>query len=190
MGSTSTANPPTDSPVARARVWRRLVAHDQGGYVMRRTLVLMVLAAVAASALTAGATAIGFGSGGLAQPTTIHVIEHPVTDQVIDIGAPGDSPGDQLPFANPVFNASNSSRVGSDQGNCVRASASQGRWECMWTTFLSRGQITVEGPFRDAFPTTALAVTGGTGAYRNARGVMVLHARADGNFDFVFHLQP
>ena len=87
--------------------------------------------------------------------------------------SPGDSPGDQLPFANPIFDASNTHQVGSDEGNCVRASVDQGRWECMWTTFLRKGQITVEGPFRDAFPTTVLAVTGGTGAYAQ-------RARADG----------
>jgi Allene oxide cyclase len=157
---------------------------------MRRTLIFTSLAAVLASALTAAAVAIGSGAGGIAQPVTIHVIEHPVTDQVIDVGAPGDSPGDQLPFANPVYNARNTHRVGSDQGNCVRASTTQGRWECMWTTFLPKGQLTVEGPYRDAFATTVLAVTGGTGAYRNARGQMVLHLRKDGNFDFVFHLRP
>ena len=109
---------------------------------------------------------------------------------MIDIGAPGDSPGDQLPFANPVFDAKNHKQVGSDEGNCVRASVVQGRWECMWTTFLRKGQVTVEGPFRDKFPTTVLAVTGGTGAYANARGQMVLHLRKDGNFDFIFKLQP
>jgi allene oxide cyclase len=157
---------------------------------MRRTLVLMALAAVTASALTAAAVAIGSGSSGLTQPTRVHVIEHPVTDQVIDIGAPGDSPGDQLPFANPIFDASNSRQVGSDEGNCVRASTTQGRWECMWTTFLPKGQITVEGPFRDKFATTVLAITGGTGAYRNARGTMILHLRSDGNFDFIFRLLP
>ena len=157
---------------------------------MRRTLMLMALTAVAASALTAAAVAVGSGSGGLTAPTTVHVVEHPATDQVIDIGATGDSPGDQLPFANPIFNGANARRVGSDQGNCVRASAVQGRWECMWTTFLHRGQITVEGPFLDARATTELAITGGTGAFRNARGQMTLHLRQDGNFDFVFHLQP
>lgn len=157
---------------------------------MRRTLILTTAAAVLASALTAGAMAIGSGSGGIVSPIRIHVVEHPITDQVIDIGAPNDSPGDQLPFANPVFDAANNHQVGSDQGNCVRASTKQGRWECMWTTFLKHGQITVEGPFRDAFPTTLLAVTGGTGAYRNVRGQMVLHARKDGNFDFIFKLQP
>ena len=157
---------------------------------MRRTLMLMALTAVAASALTAAAVAVGSGSGGLTAPTTVHVVEHPATDQVIDIGATGDSPGDQLPFNNPIFNWNNTRKVGVDQGNCVRASTTNGRWECMWTTFLHKGQITVEGPFRDALPTTALAVTGGTGAYRNVRGQMILHARKDGNFDFIFKLQP
>jgi len=158
---------------------------------MRRTFVAAALAAVFASAMTAAAMAVAGGSGGgLVQPRTIHVVEHPVTDQVIDIGAPSDSPGDQLPFANPVFNAANRHRVGSDQGNCVRASTTQGRWECMWTTFLHGGQITVEGPYLDARATTQLAITGGTGKFRNARGQMTLHLRKDGNFDFVFHLLP
>jgi hypothetical protein len=80
--------------------------------------------------------------------------------------------------------------VGVDQGNCIRASTVNGRWECMWTTFLPRGQVTVEGPFLDAKATTQLAITGGTGQYSNARGWMTLHLRSDGNFDFVFHFQP
>ena len=40
-------------------------------------------------------------------------------------------------------------------------------WQCTWTTFLPSGQITVEGPFSDT-GNTVLAITGGTGAYRNA----------------------
>jgi hypothetical protein len=60
----------------------------------------------------------------------------------------------------------------------------------MWTTFLRGGQITVEGPFVESKRTTVLAVTGGTGAFRNTRGQMVLHTRDDGNLDFVFRLQP
>ena len=117
------------------------------GVSMRKMLVLLAVAAVAVVAATA---AFAGGAPGLTAPRVIHVVERPVTDQVIDIGAKGDSPGDQLPFANPIYDGSNSHRVGSDQGNCVRASASQGRWECMWTTFLRGGQITVEGPFIDS----------------------------------------
>ena len=154
---------------------------------MRKMLVLLAVAAVAVVAATA---AFAGGAPGLTAPRVIHVVERPVTDKVIDIGAKGDSPGDQLPFTNPMYDGSNSHRVGSDQGNCVRTSASQGRWECMWTTFLSGGQITVEGPFIDSKMNNVLAVTGGTGTFRNARGQMLLHVRADGNFDFVFSLLP
>ena len=58
-----------------------------------------------------------------------------------------------------------------------------------WTTFLPGGQIVVAGPFYDAKDST-LAITGGTGRYRNARGTMDLHARAGGTeFAFVFHLR-
>jgi len=156
---------------------------------MRRTLMLVALTAVAASAMTAVAAAVGAGSGGLTAPTRVHVVERPLTDQVIDIGAAGDSPGDQLPFNNPIFNWNNTRKVGVDQGNCVRASTVNGRWECMWTTFLPRGQITVEGPFSDT-GNTALAITGGTGAYAAARGWMALgyHNPKGTKFDYVFHV--
>jgi hypothetical protein len=56
-------------------------------------------------------------------------------------------------------------------------------------TFLPGGQITVEGPFFDTGD-SRLAITGGTGAYRKARGSMELTYRnpAGTEFDFVFHL--
>ena len=112
--------------------------------------------------------ALGSGSGG-SSCHRVHVIEHPVTYQASNHmpGAPGDSPGDQLPFANPIFNADNTKQVGSDEGNwCARQHHPR---ECMWMHF-SAQQITVEGAVRDQFATTVLAITGGTGAYRNARG--------------------
>ena len=76
----------------------------------------------------------------------------------------------------------------SDQGYCIRIKArSKGSWECNWTTFLENGHITVEGPFFDT-KDSKLAITGGTGAYRDARGVMELKSRAGGTkFDFIFH---
>ena len=71
--------------------------------------------------------------------------------------------GDILTFANDVFDKSNKTKVGSDQGYCVRVIAGES-WECVWTTFFTRGQITVEGPFYDT-KDSVLAITGGTGAY-------------------------
>ncbi len=53
----------------------------------------------------------------------------------------------------------------------------------------AKGQITVQGPFSDAGD-SVLAITGGTGKYRNARGEMELkyHNEAGTEFDFIFHL--
>ena len=117
----------------------------------------------------------------------ITVIEHATTDTTTDTGTSGDSVGDILTFANDVFDATNATKAGSDQGYCVRVVAGTS-YECTWTTILPGGQIVVAGPFYDAKDST-LAITGGTGRYRNARGTMELHARAGGTeYAFVFHV--
>jgi allene oxide cyclase len=118
---------------------------------------------------------------------SITVIEHATSDTTTDTGASGDSVGDILTFANDVFDASNAIQAGTDQGYCVRVVAGTS-YECTWTTFLPGGQIVVAGPFYDAKDST-LAITGGTGRYRGARGTTELHARAGGSeFAFVFHV--
>jgi allene oxide cyclase-like protein len=119
---------------------------------------------------------------------TITVIEHATSDTTTDTGAPDDSVGDILTFANDVFDAADAQKVGTDQGYCLRVVA-ETSYECTWTTFLPGGQIVVAGPFYDAKDST-LAITGGTGRYRDARGTMDLRARAGGTeFAFVFHLE-
>src|SRR5437660_12274946 len=159
---------------------------------MRRVLVptiaagaaVLVLAVVNASA--GHAKAQHDNPGHLHRGGTIHVVEHATTDAVTN--GSGDSAGNILTFANDVFDSANANKVGSDQGSCVRTVVGKA-WECMWTTFLPAGQITVEGPFYDASDST-VAITGGTGAYRNVRGSMELKYRnqAGTEFDFVFHL--
>jgi hypothetical protein len=118
---------------------------------------------------------------------TVAVVEHATTDAVTN-GTTGDDVGNVLTFANDVFNAADTRKVGSDQGSCIRMVVGKS-WECTWTTFLPSGQITVEGPFYDTGD-SVLAITGGTGAYRNVRGEMELKFRnpAGTEFDFVFHL--
>ena len=119
--------------------------------------------------------------------TTVHVVEHAVTDAVSN-GTKADSVGNVLTFANPVYNAADTRKVGSDNGFCIRTVKGKA-WECLWTTFLPKGQITVEGPFSDT-GNTKLAITGGTGAYANSRGWMELdyHNKKGTEFDFIFHL--
>ena len=137
----------------------------------------------------AAATVLAFATVGAARPagTIVHVVEHATTDATTDTGKKGDSAGDILTFANKVFDATDKRPVGTDNGFCIRTAAGAA-YECWWTTFLARGQITVEGPFYDTKSST-LAITGGTGAYANSRGWMELKSKAGGTkYDFVFHL--
>jgi allene oxide cyclase len=147
---------------------------------------IAVVAAVAVAAAVALALA-GCGGGGGGQ--TITVIEHATTDVTTDTGAKDDSAGDVLTFANEVFDADNTDKVGTDQGFCIRTEVGKG-YECLWTTFLEGGQITVEGPFFDTTAST-LAITGGTGDYADAEGTMDLSAaNADATeFKFVFNIK-
>ncbi|HEX3675290.1 MAG TPA: allene oxide cyclase family protein [Rhizomicrobium sp.] len=119
----------------------------------------------------------------------IHVVEHATSDSTAHVGPKPDNRGDVLTFTNGVFDAANKTKVGSDNGFCVRTAVGKA-FECMWTTSLAGGQITVEGPFLDAGDST-LAITGGTGKYAGARGQMALHARdAKGSeYDFTFSLR-
>jgi allene oxide cyclase len=111
-----------------------------------------------------------------------------LADTTTDTGAQGDSVGDLLTFANPVYDAADRKQVGSDQGFCVRVVVAKS-YECTWTTSLKGGQIVVQGPFYDAKGST-LAVTGGTGIYQDVRGEMKLSAaKADGSrYAFAFRL--
>jgi len=124
---------------------------------------------------------------------TIHVIEHAVTDTVGDVPPAGDSLGDQLAFHNLVYDVADTKQVGHDNGNCVRTVTGKGTgvWECFWTVFLAGGQITVEGPYNDNGTDTTLAITGGTGAFKEARGQMVLHDHFGNGteYDFIYEVE-
>jgi hypothetical protein len=120
--------------------------------------------------------------------TKIHVIERATTDTVIDIGAHGDSTGDLLTFHNRLYDSTDTTVVGRDQGECVRIDPAKGTWECHWTNVLEGGQITVEGAFSD-FHDTVIAITGGTGDYATAQGDVKLAARSGGaEYDIIFRL--
>lgn len=137
------------------------------------------IVATASSAQTVRAHAAG---------ATVHVVEHAITDTEIPTGGGKDVKGNILTFNNPVFDAADKKQVGHDEGFCTRLAPAQGIWECLWTTFLKGGQITVQGPFYDT-RNSVLSITGGTGAYRSMRGEMVLKSRKGGTeYDFIFKL--
>ena len=119
----------------------------------------------------------------------LHLVERAQSDTVVHVGGKDGSVGNLLTFANAVFDLANKTQLGSDQGFCVRVAVGKS-WECLWTVTLTNGQITVEGPFLDQGD-SLLAVTGGTGKYTGAKGVLKLHPRdAKGSaYDFYYELQ-
>jgi hypothetical protein len=145
---------------------------------------------VAAAAISATAIVISIVSVASAGPnvTRIQAVEHASTDTLVDLTTNGDSTGDLLTFHNDLYDEDNQEAVGSDQGECVRIEVGVS-WECRWVNVFDDGSITVEGPFLDAGPSN-LAITGGTGAYRGARGSMRLVARdaAGSEYDFIFRV--
>jgi allene oxide cyclase len=144
---------------------------------------LVVLVVLAAAYVARAGTAHG------REATVIHVIERATTDLVVDTGPTGDSSGDLLTFANDVYDETNVDKVGRDQGDCIRINTTEGSWECRWITFLKGGAITVEGPFYDTHD-SVMAITGGRGKYKDARGSLELKALGDGTgYDFIFHVR-
>ena len=127
----------------------------------------------------------GTGKGHHSAGQTIAVVEHADTDVVTNGDGHDDDVGN-TDVRERCFTRPTRSKVGTDQGSCIRIVVGSS-WECTWTTFLPSGQIAVEGPFSDT-GNTVLAITGGTGAYRNARGEMELKTtiQQGTKFDFVF----
>jgi hypothetical protein len=166
-------------------------------YITRHTPRLRAAAIAATSALAFAATAATAGAAGAqakaparahAASTTIHVIEHAITDTENPGVKGADVKGNILTFNNPVYNTANKTKVGHDEGFCVRVQPQQKIWECLWTTFLKGGQLTVQGPYYDN-RNSILTITGGTGIYDGARGEMNLNAKDGGKeYDFIFHL--
>ena len=140
-----------------------------------------------ATFLLAGALALQVSLSAVAAEK-IQVVERALTDTTIDLGAKGDSVGDLLTFANPIYDAANKTKLGSDQGYCVRVVVGKS-WECFWTLLLADGEITVEGPFYDTGD-SVMVVTGGTGKYAGAKGAMKLHSRdaKSTSYDFLYEL--
>lgn len=159
---------------------------------MRKAMILAVSTTAAVGIVAAAAVGSAVADPahrGRHHATSFTVVEHAVTDVTADTGPAGDSLGDVLAFANPIYNAANKNKVGSDNGSCIRTVVG-GAYECTWTTTLSGGSLVVTGPFYDT-KDSVLAITGGTGKYEGAGGQMRLHARdAKGSaYDFAFSVR-
>jgi hypothetical protein len=78
----------------------------------------------------------------------------------------GISPGSTITFTANV--TAKGRPVGTSQAACVIVAGTSA--QCHGTTFTRKGQIQAQGPIDIAKPLSTVAIVGGTGAYKTARG--------------------
>ena len=159
--------------------------------IARLLLVLACVGAVAGGAAVANAGSPTAPSRAPNDARVFTVVERATTDVVVYVNkkAQDDVIGNTLGFGNKLYNKANSEKIGRDQGFCYRTNPGKS-WECTWTNILDAGRITVQGVFPDSLKDSRLAITGGTGAFKDAQGFMLLHSRNKNGsaFDFEFHI--
>jgi hypothetical protein len=109
--------------------------------------------------------------------TNFVFFEHDTQQNFVDSGNPGPSPGDQFLFAGDAFDRPGGTFLGTIAGVCTTISGDEkaGNTSCSATFSLADGQIVVQGladtgALLGRGETCPLAITGGTGLYRNAGG--------------------
>lgn len=107
-------------------------------------------------------------------------------DDILDLGAEGPTAGDEQILHDTLVN-SHGRVVGHDGGVCVFTDLNAPETHCVVTFSLPKGQITTQF-LNTPPPNKVAAITGGTGAYRDARGVMLLTEHPDQTGDLVFQL--
>ncbi len=144
--------------------------------------IKLAVAAIAAAILAVGgvtlASAHSNGSSDGHGGKVIKLFAVTVQTEHIDLGAQGFSLGDEDVFSDDLFTKKGGTEVGVDGGVCtvvrvIDAKTPSGTAQCLVTASLPGGQITTQGlfTFTDQPPAPfQLAITGGTGAYKNARG--------------------
>ena len=96
--------------------------------------------------------------------------------------------GDVLAFTNPLADSSGK-RVGKISASCTTTTGARNFLKstltCVGVVTLAGGTLTLQANTTPNLRTTTAAVTGGTGAYANARGVLVSESGESGSQDTI-----
>ncbi len=147
----------------------------------RSSIVLIAIGALALSAVPAGAKGHG---------RTVTIKASSRIDQVhlVDNAPSGDSPGDVLVFTEKLFNA-RGRQIGTDAASCVRLFDVTSL--CTGVYKLRGGQLMVQLLQPGPTGTYDQAITGGTGRFAGARGIVTVAQSAGGDhFTFKIRLRP
>jgi len=106
--------------------------------------------------------------------------------QIVDLGEPGDSPGDLFVFDQPLLDG-NGNNIGNNSGVCIRTRVGHSL-QCQWTLTMSNGSIQVAGREFDQ-GASDIAIVGGTGKYAGVSGYMESVNNGDGTFRQTLYYQ-
>jgi hypothetical protein len=145
---------------------------------------ITVMAAGGGSWIAAAEASASRPAGGRA------IVVRAQSDKTVNVAVAGDSTGtgNEVVFSETLWVGS--TQVGSDSGVCTQTPDPDGAHYTCDVAFVldGRGQITVQGlvNFADADP--VLAITGGTGQFRGAKGEFDFTTQSPTSFTDTFHL--
>jgi hypothetical protein len=135
----------------------------------RRLAVVGVAVALVALAVSVVSPALG-ASGDDDRERTFRVVATFTEEAFVDVGDEGESLGDQFVFAARL--SKRGEQVGRAGAVCTFVSLERQEAQCVATFWFGRGQITVQGLIGFAGELPPFAVTGGSGKYTGAEGVV------------------
>ena len=146
---------------------------------MRRNLITGV--AAAAAVLLFGVVS-GSAAVNNADSATTFTVVQTITSMHLPPG--GISPGSTVTFTANV--TAKGRPVGTSQAACVIVAGTSA--QCQGTTITARGQIQAQGPIDIANPSSTVAIVGGTGAYKSARGFITRRQQTAATTEETYHV--
>ncbi|MEV0121501.1 hypothetical protein AB0I16_08065 [Streptomyces sp. NPDC050703] len=135
------------------------------------------LATAAIGVFAAGSAGAGTGSGAgradTAKKGRVEVIELRIKDleyKAVDLGEAGPSLGDMSVYCGTAVENGRAVGVGAGTSQIVHLDGGRATSQAVITLELERGSLTMQSLLTDRESPHDMAVTGGTGAYKDARG--------------------
>ena len=151
------------------------------------TFMLRTFAVAGVLAVLVGAGSLAAAAGGTREDTTFRLTAVRTSTIPVDVGQPGTSGGDEFIYGWRLANARNTATVGDANDVCTVLSSTGVAMHCVSTITLRAGTIELAGDVTSR-ATFTVAITGGTGAYDEARGQLVASPRPNGQVVFALDI--
>jgi hypothetical protein len=141
--------------------------------MIKRIIVFVSAVAVGGFAAAVAGPALGDHGSGSEQPRTLTVYEKETESSYVDLGEEGFGIGDE----GAVWTANlkkNGDVVGHDSGVCFVTSSKIPAGQCSITADFGDGEMTFQGVNDLTSRTNDAVITGGTGTYDGAEGIVLL----------------